>query len=579
MHSSLRIGLITPDGFLDPYQEEPTPVRFDGDAPPESWVEALVDESGATQRRLVASPGSPASHVYALAARHGVDPLQPPACEAEAEAWQADTGIDDPSLEDLTDEAFVTIDNPDSRDLDQALLVTSGEGERLVCWYALADASYYVRPGSALFAESLRRGASVYMPGLVAPMLPRSLCEGLVSLNPEVPRRALVFRMEVGEDGRCRGTEVIRARIRSRAKLSYEGVQAWLDGGERPCADPEALQSLRHLVTLGERRIAEAEGRDVVRYQRREISVRVGEEGLAFVAAAEARNDVERYNEQVSLLANIEGARKLAAAADEARTQPVFRTHEPPRTALLEGFAESLRALRAAHDLPEEPWSWRPGGPVSLAAYVRNLPLGTGPHQGIARAIQRQALRTGGRSGFQGEPGSHFGVGADVYSRFTAPMREVVGIFVHKELLELLGWVSPRPPEEDERHRDQVIQVSQKVRVQQRAVDHECNRLVLDQVFRSDLAADQAPWRRGLVLGLGKRKLYIQLEDPPIEVKLYAWDLEQARGERLLVDAGAAEVTHEGGEVLCRVGEPVDVRVRGMDEERDRWCLDLRPAE
>lgn len=574
-----RIGPVTPDGFLDPYAPERTPVAFDGDAPPGAWVEALVGPGGATQRRRLAEPGSPAAAVYELAARHGVDTVQPPACEAEAAVWEADPGIDDPSLEDLTKHAFVTIDNPDSKDLDQALLVTAGEGGRLVCWYALADASYYVRPGSALFAESLRRGASVYLPGLVAPMLPRTLCEGLVSLNPQVPRRALVFRMEIGEDGRCRSTEVIRARIRSRAKLSYEGVQAWLDGGERPCADPDALESLRQLVVLGERRIDEAEGRDVVRYQRREISVRVGERGLSFVAAAEARNDVERYNEQVSLLANIEGARKLAAAADEARTQAVFRTHEPPRAALLAGFAESLQALRECHDLPEDPWGWHPGGPISLAAYVRRLPLGDGPLQGVAQAIQRQALRTGGRSGFQGEPGSHFGVGAEVYSRFTAPMREVVGIFVHKELLELMGWVPPRPVEEDERHRERVIQVSQRVRVQQRAVDHECNRLVLDQVFRDDLEADAVPWHRGVVLGLGKRKLYIQLEDPPIEVKLYAWDLEQTRGERLVVNAGAAEVRSDAGALLAKVGDTVEVRVRGMDEERDRWCLDLRSVE
>ena len=61
-------------------------------------------------------------------------------------------------------------------------------------------------------------------------------------------------------------------------------------------------------------------------------------------------------------------------------------------------------------------------------------------------------------------------------------------------------------------------------------------------------------------------------------MKLYAWDLEQVRGTRLIVDAGAARVTDDAGECLCRVGEPVEVRVRGMDQERDRWCLDLRPV-
>ena len=81
---------------------------------------------------------------------------------SEADHWLANPGHDDPTLDDLTALPFVTIDNPDSRDLDQALYIEeTADGYRLR--YALADAAYYVRPGSALFDEALQRGAIFYL--------------------------------------------------------------------------------------------------------------------------------------------------------------------------------------------------------------------------------------------------------------------------------------------------------------------------------------------------------------------------------------------------------------------------------
>src|SRR5215212_373325 len=115
----------------------------------------------------------------------------PPEVEAEVDGFLAAPGLDDPALADRTALAFVTIDGPGTRDLDQAVHVEdTGAGFHLR--YAIADASYYVRPGTALFEEALARGASFYLPGASVPMLPRALSEGLISLGPDVVRRALI---------------------------------------------------------------------------------------------------------------------------------------------------------------------------------------------------------------------------------------------------------------------------------------------------------------------------------------------------------------------------------------------------
>ena len=144
----------------------------------------------------------------------------PQACLQEAAHRANNPGFDDADLEQWQDQAFVTIDNPDSRDLDQALLIECNENSGYRVRYALADAAFYVPPGSALFKEALERGVTYYTPLLAAPMLPTSLSEDLVSLNPNKLRRALVFYILMREDASVASVSEVRALILSQGKLS-----------------------------------------------------------------------------------------------------------------------------------------------------------------------------------------------------------------------------------------------------------------------------------------------------------------------------------------------------------------------
>lgn len=147
----------------------------------------------------------------------------------------ATPGIDDPLLEDLRGLPFCTIDGPATRDLDQALHVTaSAHGYRL--HYALADASWLVPMGSALFGEALTRASSFYLPGLVVPRLPRPLSEGIVSLNPGVDRRALVMVLDIEGGGTISRRAWVRGPVRSQAKLAFDEVprlRAGKNGGSQ----------------------------------------------------------------------------------------------------------------------------------------------------------------------------------------------------------------------------------------------------------------------------------------------------------------------------------------------------------
>ena len=220
----------------------------------------------------------------------------PVACAEETEYWLKNDGLDDPELLDLTHLPFVTMDNEDSRDLDQAFYIeNTNQGYRVM--YALADAAWYIRPGSALFDEALKRGTSYYTPLLAAAMLPAALSEGLISLNPDVYRRSLVFDMSLDIDAAVTNCTISRARIKSHAKLSYAGVQGWLDS--RPAATRPFDNSLHLLKELGNKLIRAAESRGVIRFDRSDTQIQISGSPPQLIPVRRERYDTERYNEQL----------------------------------------------------------------------------------------------------------------------------------------------------------------------------------------------------------------------------------------------------------------------------------------
>ena len=229
------VGELLDDHARDLFGEHQVPLASNRpqdakQAPRQSIVRVERSEDGWRLKDVLAERGSALEKMYRIAAKHQLDPVFGPQVEREVQGLLDNPGIDDPALRDLTDLPFVTIDGPGTRDLDQAVHICRDHGGWRVC-YALADPSWCVRPGTALFDEALRRGATYYLPGVAIPMLPRALSEGIVSLNANQNRRAVVFVMRVNASGHCHSTQIVRARVRSRAQLTFGQVQRFLDHG------------------------------------------------------------------------------------------------------------------------------------------------------------------------------------------------------------------------------------------------------------------------------------------------------------------------------------------------------------
>ena len=139
-------------------------------------------------------------------------------------------------VRDLTHRLWASIDNDDSRDLDQLIVAEALPGDKVKLLVAIADVDALVAHGSPIDKHARHNTTSVYTAARIFPMLPERLSTDLTSLNENVERLALVVEMVIGVDGSLQGSDIYRARVRNHAQLAYDSVAAWLEGGDAPDA-------------------------------------------------------------------------------------------------------------------------------------------------------------------------------------------------------------------------------------------------------------------------------------------------------------------------------------------------------
>jgi len=338
---------------------------------------------------------------------------------------------------DATDVPFVTIDPAGSRDLDQAVhLARRDTGYRLR--YAIADVAAWVRPGGAIDAEARRRVVTLYAPDGRTPLHPPTLSEGAASLLPGQDAPALLWEIDLDADAVPVDVRVRRALVRSRAQLTYGGVQDLLDadGAPRAGEDDPGGATLTLLREVGRLRQAAEVARGGLTLPTPDQVVEVDAHGT-WTLSSRATLPVEEWNAQISLLTGMCAARLML----DGRVG-VLRTLPPadPRD------VERLR--RTAHALGV-PW---PDG-TDHATVVRGLDAAV-PAQAALLAEATSLLRGAAYVAFDGtlpEQTRHAAIAAP-YAHATAPLRRLVDRFVGETCLalsagaEVPGWVRAALP-------------------------------------------------------------------------------------------------------------------------------------
>jgi exoribonuclease R len=317
---------------------------------------------------------------------------------AAAEAAAANPRL---SGEDRTDLEFVTIDPPDSMDLDQAVHIERA-GDGYTVHYAIADVAAFVQPGDPIDVEARKRGETLYAPDRRTPLHPPELSEGAASLLPDQVRPALLWTIAVDSHGE--GTDVVvkRALVKSRAKLNYADVQKDLDAGTAS----ESLQLLREVGKLREQRERERGGVNLP-IPDQEIIAANGEWSLEFRAPL----PVEGWNAQISLLTGM-GAAHLMMYGEIGILRTLPDSHDEVRRRL-ENTAKALGI----------PW---PVG-KSYAEFIHGLDPKVPAHAAMLAACT-VLFRGAGYTSFSGgvpEQPEHAAMKSE-YAHVTAPLRRLV---------------------------------------------------------------------------------------------------------------------------------------------------------
>ncbi len=319
--------------------------------------------------------------------------------------------------EDLRDLPFLTIDPADARDHDDAVWAAA-DGEReghFRAIVAIADVSFYVRPGTSLDRSARQRGNSVYFPDRVVPMLPETLSADVCSLVEGQDRGVLACHLEIAPDGKVLSQRFTRAVIRCVTNIAYEEAQASVDA-----QSGDYLPVLQDLWAAWGALSKARDAREPLALDLPERRVRLDEQGR--IAAIELREHLaaHRLIEDFMIAANVAAAKAL-----EAKKAPcMYRDHETPGR-------EKLIALKDYMETFGQNFAM--GQVIKPATFNRLIERVKGEE--YSEQVMEQILRTQTQAYYSPDNKGHFGLSLGSYAHFTSPIRRYADLVVHRALV------------------------------------------------------------------------------------------------------------------------------------------------
>jgi ribonuclease R len=489
----------------------------------------------------------------------------PAALEAEAgqaaERAEADPG----ARRDLTALATFTVDPASARDFDDAVSAQR-EGARARVWVHIADVAAHVRPGTPLDLEARRRANSTYVPGTVEPMLPHALSSDACSLAPGVERLAVTAEIEIGADGRPRKSSFYRSLIRSDARLDYDQLDAIFAGrGRAPQGVAEPLAAARDIAA----RLGELRGATGLDVESSEPEFLFDARGDVTGAQGVAQTEAHRLIERLMVMTNEQVAQLLVAR----RVPAIYRVHPQPDPPRIERLLEQLAAL----GVPTPPLGrgLAPRGAGELAAQASRLARREAARRGHGcEAYTSLVLRSLKQASYSERNSGHAGLGSDAYTHFTSPIRRYPDLVVHRALLAALGEGEEAPRLREARDVAAESSASERESAQiERDADDVCAAYLLEREL-GERGLDAT--FEGEVSGVIRAGAFVAFGGELGDVYEGMLPVRRLPGERYELDRAEVALVGRGeGARTLRLGDPVRVRVTGVDTARGRSDLEL----
>ncbi len=443
--SEQLLGVVEKDGdrfvlrSTDKKARRDTPISDIGDARPGQLVVAEKGGCGhkvtARVSEILGDPFAPKSFSLIAIAKFGIPNVFPDAAIDDAQRV-AELPVATEGREDLRHLPILAIDPRDARDHDDALWAAPDDdpanegGFQAVV--AIADVSYYVRPGGELDREARRRGNSVYFPDRVVPMLPHELSSDKCSLKAGEDRAAMACHLTIDSKGQVTGHRFTRATVRLAANIAYEDAQAIVDGAKpEGVADPMQLKAALDPLWACWKLLFKARGaRAPLDLDLPERQVHLDDEGKIASVTIRQRLDAHRLVEDYMIAANVAAAKAL-----EAKKSPVmYRAHLPPSREKLVALKDYLKTFDMEFAL----------GQVVTPAIFNRL-IERVDDDEIMPQVMEQILRTQTQAYYGPEKTGHFGLALASYAHFTSPIRRYADLLVHRALVDAYDLEMPEP--------------------------------------------------------------------------------------------------------------------------------------
>jgi ribonuclease R len=405
--------------------------EFVGEAKPGDLVEAQpvkIGRYGLPRAKVLTVLGSMTSEkavsMIAIHA-HDIPHIFPPAALADAESVKPATMA---GREDWRDLPLITIDPADAKDHDDAVFAAPDDDEKnqggAVVWVAIADVAAYVRPGSALDREALKRGNSVYFPDRVVPMLPERISNDLCSLRENVDRPAMAVKMTFAADGRKIRHSFHRVMMKSAARLAYPQAQAAIDGHPDDKTAPILDTVLKPLWDAYAVLKRGREARQPLELDLPERKILLKPDGTVDRVVIPERLDAHKLIEEFMIQANVAAAETL----EQKNQALVYRIHDAPSLAKQETLREFLTTVGLS--LARGP-QLRPAQFNSILDRVRG-----NDNEALVNEV---VLRSQSQAEYAPKNIGHFGLNLRRYAHFTSPIRRYSDLIVHRALISALG--------------------------------------------------------------------------------------------------------------------------------------------
>ena len=319
---------------------------------------------------------------------------------------------------------IVTIDGPDSKDLDDAVYCEKKANGHFELSVHIADVSRYVTKGSLLDDEAYRRGTSVYLADRVIPMLPFQLSNDLCSLNHDEDRYAMSCVMDVSPDGKVKTELVTPSIVRVARRCNYPEINKAFHEGIMPEDLSHFMPMLQDLKECADALRTDRTRRGALDFDFPEYKVILDEEGTPLRIEKRIRSDAEKMIEDAMIAANEAVARFLEKTGHTS----IYRVHEHPDEEKLNSLKRLIAIMGLNLSIPKDP---EPKDIQKLLETVKG--------EDIEAVVQVMTLRSLPQACYSTENAGHFGIASECYTHFTSPIRRYPDLMVHRLIRQAIS--------------------------------------------------------------------------------------------------------------------------------------------